>query len=126
MKVSLPDIDWAKNSRTMLFVLSSSCKYCKDSAPFYQRLIRESKGINDIQMVALLPQETKESKEYLADIGLAIKDVRETTPSAVGVSGFPALLLVDNTGTIKKAWVGKLTEDKETEVLHLMKCANCI
>jgi len=35
----------------------------------------------------------------------------------VGISGTPTILLVDKKGVISDLWVGKLTEEKEAEVL---------
>ena len=46
-KLSLPGVDWAKNEQTLLLVLSKDCRYCTESAPFYQRLVQErAKGRN--------------------------------------------------------------------------------
>ncbi|HEU4387408.1 MAG TPA: hypothetical protein VFV34_06395 [Blastocatellia bacterium] len=124
-KIPLSGVDWAGNGRTMLFVLSTSCKFCKENAPFYQTLIRESRGLKDLHLLAMLPQEVDESKRYLTEMGLEIGDVRRSRPEEAGTTGFPTLMLLDNRGTIEKAWVGKLTPEKEVEVLNLMKCANC-
>jgi hypothetical protein len=52
-KISLPGIDWQKNGRTLLLALSTTRHYCKESAPFYQRLAE--KGENT-RLIAVLPQ----------------------------------------------------------------------
>jgi thiol-disulfide isomerase/thioredoxin len=125
MKVSVPGVNWEDKDRTLLFVLSSSCKYCKESTPFYQRLVKETQKIKDLRLVALLPQEVEQGEKYLSDMGIAIREVKQSGPGSVGASGYPTLVIVDNTGTIKKAWVGKLSPEREEEVLDQMKCANC-
>jgi Redoxin len=121
MKISHPDINWAKNGRTLLFVLSTQCGFCNASTNFYKQAVQEKQSIKDIQFVALFPQDIKQSEQYLKDNGIGIQDVKQTMPFSVGANGFPTLMLVDNTGTVKKTWVGKLSEEKEREVIEQMK-----
>lgn len=40
-KLQLSDIDWSKSEKTLLMVLSANCRYCTESAPFYQKLSRQ-------------------------------------------------------------------------------------
>jgi hypothetical protein len=53
-KLSLPDVDWAKNNRTLVLALQTGCNYCTESAPFYQRLVTEASNHN-IPLIAVLP-----------------------------------------------------------------------
>src|SRR5205085_12578264 len=39
--LSLAGMNWAKNKQTRLLVLRDGCHFCSDSAPFYQRLVKE-------------------------------------------------------------------------------------
>lgn len=50
--VALPDVDWTKNGRTLLLALSTTCHFCTQSSPFYQRLVKEH---GDTQLIALVP-----------------------------------------------------------------------
>ena len=122
-KLSLPGVDWGGSSRTMLLVLSTNCRYCTESAPFYQRLAREKAGRGDVRLLAVLPQSVEESKKYLGEHGVAADDVRQTEPKALGVQGTPTLLLVDKTGAVVDSWVGKLPPPKEDEVVSRMLAA---
>lgn len=124
-KIAVPGVNWGDKNRTLLFVMSSSCKYCKESTPFYQKIVKETKMIKDLRLVALLPQEVEQGERYLSSMGIAIREVKQSQPGAVGASGFPTLIMVDKSGTIKKAWVGKLSADKEVEVITQLKCADC-
>ncbi len=112
-KISLPDIDWAKNGQTMLLVVSKGCHYCTESAPFYQRLVKET----TVQWVALLPQGIEEGKKYISSLGVTINEVQQANLEALGVSGTPTLILVDGKGLVIDTWIGKLPPEIETEVL---------
>jgi hypothetical protein len=39
-KINLTDIDWQKNRQTLLLILSTKCRFCTESAPFYQQLVK--------------------------------------------------------------------------------------
>jgi hypothetical protein len=121
MKISYPDINWAKNGRTLLFVLSTQCGFCNASTDFYKQTVQAKQSLNGIEFVALFPQDINQSKQYLKDNGIGIQDVRQSMPFSVGASGFPTLMVVDNSGTVQQAWVGKLSTEKELEVLEQMR-----
>ena len=77
MKVSVPDVNWAKNGRTLLFVLSTQCGFCNASTDFYKQAVQEKQSIKDIQFVALFPQDIKQSEQYLKDNGIGIEAVHK-------------------------------------------------
>src|SRR5258708_29890642 len=39
-KLSVPDVDWAKNGKTLVMAVQSGCHFCTDSGPFYQELAK--------------------------------------------------------------------------------------
>jgi thioredoxin-related protein len=120
-KVSLPGVDWAGNNQTLLVVLQKGCRYCTESAPFYQRLVREMAGRGNIHLVAVLPQTIDEGKGYLNELGVPIEDIKQAELDAVGVGGTPTLILVNNQGVVTKSWVGKLNSDDEADVLRRLQ-----
>ena len=120
-KVSVSGVDWGKNGRTLVLVLQKSCHFCTESAPFYQRLVRDTAGREGLRLVAVLPQQVEEGKKYLDDLGVSIDEVRQASPNDLGVRGTPTILLVDGSSTVTDAWVGKLPPEKEDEVLRRLK-----
>ena len=122
-KVSLPDYDWAKGNEHLVLVLQTKCHFCSESAPFYQRLLKETAG-GSIEAVAVLPEDPNESGRYLNDLGLNIRDVKQVNLSLLGIRATPTILLIDSAGVVIDVWTGKLPPDKESEVLDRMK-ANC-
>ncbi|HEY9286221.1 MAG TPA: hypothetical protein VIP46_22405 [Pyrinomonadaceae bacterium] len=117
-KVSLPGTDWSRNGRTLLLVLSSDCRFCTESAPFYQRLARETAGRADLRVMAVLPQEVGAGREYLQRLNVPIEDVRQASTSAVGARVTPTLILIDGAGVVTHSWVGKLASAQESEVFE--------
>jgi len=120
-KVPLQDVDWARNGQTLLLVLQKGCHFCAESAPFYQGLTREMESSRSTKLIAVLPQEVNESQQYLADLKVPISEVKKINPDFLGVSGTSTLILVNHAGEVIDSWTGKLTPDKEIEVLKKLK-----
>lgn len=57
--VSSVDIDWKQNRQTLLLAVSSNCRFCTESAPFYKKLAEQK---HNTRLVAILPQSVSEGK----------------------------------------------------------------
>jgi len=115
-KVNLTGIDWAHNEETLLLVLDEKCRFCTESAPFYQRLTQMATN-SRVRLVAVLPQEVAASRQYLHNLKVSIEEVRQSSLDAMRVEGTPTLILVDEKGEVMEAWPGKLSTEEENEVL---------
>jgi len=118
MKLSFPDVDWEKNRKTLLLVLSTKCKYCTESAPFYQQLVTRKGSREDVRIMAVLPQNPDEARKYLSDHGITVDQIRQAAPGTAYAKGTPTLIIVDRTGSVIESWAGKLPPEKEAEVLN--------
>jgi thioredoxin-related protein len=118
-KVSLDGIDWARNGQTLLLVLRKGCRFCEESVPFYRRLATEATaGKTSTRIIAVLPQEVGESKQYLSSLNAPLNDVRQSALDVLGVQGTPTLILVNSQGQVTESWAGKLPPEQETAVLE--------
>ncbi|MEJ7863227.1 MAG: hypothetical protein WKF90_16480 [Pyrinomonadaceae bacterium] len=115
-KMTAPDVDWSQQPKTLVLALQASCHFCNESAPFYKRVI-EAVGDKNIKLVAVFPASVEESALHLKKLGLTSMEVRESSLGSLQVSGTPTLILTNDKGEITDYWVGKLTPDKEMEVL---------
>jgi thioredoxin-related protein len=107
-------VNWAKNHRTLVMAISTTCHYCKDSVPFYHTLT--TAGAN-VKIVAVLPQSVAEGQQYLSSGGVHVDEVKQVPLDSLGVRGTPTLMLVNDAGVVTDIWVGKLPPDQETKVL---------
>lgn len=112
--ITVSGVDWQKNGKTLLLALSTTCHFCTQSGPFYQRLAKEHGGA---KLVALVPQSTEEGQSYLKRLRVEVDEVRQASLAGIGVNGTPTLILVDGNGVIADVWVGALTPDREDEVV---------
>ena len=120
-QISLPNIDWSASNETIVLALSNKCHFCTESAPFYQRLSSELAQRRDVKLLAVFPQDNNEAQQYLSGLGVQIPIMKQATLDSIGVRGTPTLMIIDASGKVKQAWVGKLTPEKESEVLNRIK-----
>lgn len=116
-RVSLPGIDWAGNGQTLLLVLQKGCRYCTESAPFYRQLVQETAVNNKVRLLAVLPQEVFEARQYLSSLDVPVSEVRQAELETLGVKGTPTLILVNADGQVLESWAGRLPAPEEKEVI---------
>lgn len=115
-KVNLPDVDWVRQSKTLILVLESTCRYCNESAPFYRRLTQEIQGKN-VSLIAVFPTKVEESRKHLNELGLSSLEVKQASLDMLQVIGTPTVILTNDKGEVTHSWVGKLSVDKELDLI---------
>jgi thioredoxin-related protein len=119
-KLDLENVDWTRTEKNLVLVLSKNCRFCDESAPFYQRLVKETAGSNT-RLISVFPHSETEDRQYLKDKMIEIAEVKQVVPHRLGVKGTPTLLLVNNEGTVVEEWVGKLPSDAQETVIARLK-----
>ena len=120
-RVTLPDLNWSVSQQTLLLVLSTGCKYCTASAPFYRRLVEQTSLTEKTRLIAVLPQTVNDSEEYFARLDVKINILRQAVPASLGAKGTPTLILVDSNGSVIKSWEGMVPPEVENEILASVK-----
>jgi thioredoxin-related protein len=116
-KISLPDVDWQANQKTLLLVLQKGCKFCTESMPFYKTLVEKAKE-KGIKLVAVLPNSREEGSQYLRENGVEIQDVKQSQLNSINVWGTPTLIFVNENGEVANSWIGKLPLEIEKMILN--------
>jgi len=120
-KLSLPGVDWKANGRTLVMALSTQCHFCSESAQFYQRVAQERTKTGNLRLLAILPQSLNESQTYLKELGVTVDDIKQLRLDSIGVNGTPTLIIANSEGIVADSWRGKLSADKELEVMGRLK-----
>lgn len=112
-------VDYARADRTLVLFLSTHCKFCDMSVPFYQDLaakLAAGAGRNR-KLVAVFSQTADEVNQYKQRKQLPIETVADASVGDVGISGTPTLLLVASDGTVLRSWVGAPQEKVKDAIL---------
>jgi len=111
-RLSVPNVDWKQNQKSLVFFLKNDCPYCTTSAPFYRQLIEDASKRN-VKCVAILPNSADEARKYLQYLELPIENIQTGSLSSYKISGTPTVLFVDNEGIVRSAWFGAAPEREQ-------------
>lgn len=117
-KLELSDTDWNKSDKTLVMALSTKCRFCTESTPFYKKIAEKKATNENVRLIVVTPQEITEAKEYLEKHKLTVNEVKQSALNQIQVKGTPTLILVDHNGAVIESWRGKLPPEKETEVIN--------
>jgi thioredoxin-related protein len=109
-------VNWSRNPKNVVLVLSTTCHFCKESAGFHQKLAQECAD-RHIRTIAFFPQSVEKARAYLEDEGVQVQEIWQTKMADLRVQGTPTVLLVDNHGVVQHVWTGKLPADQEKDLL---------
>jgi hypothetical protein len=115
---NLDGVDYSRGP-TLLLVLSSTCRYCHESLPFYRQLVAEREGF---QVIAGSAESPETFSSYLRAANLSVdKAVKMEKSAWQGVSATPTLLVIDSNGRVSAAWVGLLSDEQQAEVREAVR-----
>lgn len=60
-QISIPNVLWEQNQKSLVFFLKNDCPYCKSAAPFYRELI-ETASKRNVKSLAILPDPIDEAR----------------------------------------------------------------
>jgi hypothetical protein len=119
--VSIPNIDWATNRRTLIVALQEDCQFCNASVPFYHDLLASQREENFyIMAVTRGPNEIDGFQTYLKRQQLDFRDVQAIDFDKTRITATPMLILVNAEGLVAASWTGKLSEKEEAEVFKAL------
>jgi len=116
--ITLSGVQFGQQSKTLVLAISTNCHFCRDSEPFYKDLAARSQG--RLKIVAVLPQSLEEAEPYVRQSIAPSIQVVSSRLDAIGVAGTPTLLLIDSSGKVQQAWVGKLDDQGQQQVQSLV------
>ena len=108
-RITISNVDWAQNKKSLVFFLKKDCPYCTSSAPLYRQLIEEATKRN-VKCVAVLPNSPEEAHKYLQYLELPIENVQTGPLAPYKVTGTPTVLFVDESGIVRSVWFGAQPE----------------
>ena len=108
-------LDISASPRTLVMAIQSSCRFCTESMPFYRSLAQKKGGA--IRLVVVAPDDPVIARKYVDSHGFAPNAIATSDLPRIHVGGTPTLLLINASGVIEKVWMGKLTPEREKEVL---------
>lgn len=116
-KFVLDGVDFSKNRKSIVLALQRTCRFCSESIPFYQELVKVAEFRDDLGFLALMPGESDENQAYLESNSVLRFNLIQVKLEEVGMNATPTLLIVNDEGVVLGSWVGKLSPEVEKEVI---------
>jgi hypothetical protein len=120
--VDLVGANWSNHSLNVVIAMTTTCSFCADSLPFYQRL---SQAVIDggpgISLLVVSPEPTEVMSSFLKTNKVKISNVLQASFPSIGVIGTPTVIALDSGGTVKRVFRGLLDNSRQDEVLSLVK-----
>lgn len=114
---ALSDVDFTRAKQTLVVVVSSGCRYCAESMPFYRSLVAKAASQpGALALVVVSRQPVQITRQYLLDQKVDIAALRSVAPGHLRVPGTPSLILVDGNRTVRRVWFGLLDVTRQNEV----------
>ncbi|HQX55949.1 MAG TPA: hypothetical protein PLP07_08485 [Pyrinomonadaceae bacterium] len=117
--ITFENFDPTASNRNVLLVMMKGCRFCEESMVFYRSLLEQYRGTG-VRFIAVFPPNGEDLDGYLIQYGITGMDVRYSELSGVDVQGTPTIIVTDESGIVTKSWVGKLSKEKEKEVIAFL------
>lgn len=113
-------LEYKTHSRTLILALDKDCVFCERSAGFYKQLIDlQARSAGNTQLIAALPNDDWEAKQYLRKEGLErLPYLSNINLAELKITALPTLILVDRMGRVLESWSGQLDDERQGQVLE--------
>lgn len=111
---AIDGVQFGSRDKTLILFVSTRCKYCDESLPFYQQLSESPRA--GWQLVAIGSDPADALEAYLKKHSVSMDKVVSVRPEKFKLAGTPTMILTDRDGRVTGYWRGAL-RDREQEVL---------
>lgn len=108
-----------QHRRTLILFTASTCHFCKESIPFYQRLGASAQAAR-VRLIAASAEPIAKNEEFLRASSVRVDSVVSSYQNRLPSQPTPTLLLVAGDGRVMRSWLGRLTGDQEGAVLRAL------
>lgn len=121
-ETSIPPAVWQASPVHVVLLLNSTCRFCDESMPLYQKFaaLRREYGVR-FSLVAVGAEPPDVLREYLRQNKINVDSVLQVRSGFATVRFTPAVFIVNSQGIIQKAFLGKLNEGSEKQLLQLVE-----
>lgn len=105
---------------SLVLVVKDGCPFCTASMPFYQKMSAKLQHARSMEFVGVCPQEEAMCNAYLKSHDLTFTrtvGIASSVMADMRVLGTPTIMLIGETGKVENVWLGKLTQQREDEVV---------
>jgi hypothetical protein len=120
-EVNLPGADWQAAPLSVLLQISSTCRFCNESMPFYKQLmaVRQAQSAK-VPVIVASADAVAVMRKHLEDRQVIVDKVLHSRLESFG-TGTPTIYIVDSKGMVQRVFMGKLDSSGEKELLSIVE-----
>lgn len=120
---SIPGVNYGTKGRTVVFALSTNCRFCEENLPLYREAILASRRTERFKVVLAFPQEASDIDAFLARGGLTNAAAQSVVIARVdfgkiGIRATPTALVVGQEGLVRRTKVGKFNPEDGVRLIR--------
>lgn len=120
-EVKLPGADWQAAPISVLLQISSTCRFCNESMPFYKRLLATRQAqATKVPIIVASGDAVAVIRKHLEDRQVAVDKVLHSRLESFGTPT-PTIYIVDSKGVVRRAFIGELDASGEKELLSIVE-----
>jgi hypothetical protein len=115
---AIENVSYEKAESTLVLALNTQCKFCKESLPFYRKLLSTH---SSNQIAVIFPNPDREVREFVEHAKLSVHALGDQDFSKFQIDGTPTLVLVGRDGKVRDLWTGELSAASEKQVISAIQ-----
>jgi hypothetical protein len=109
---------WISAERTVVIATKASCPFCMASMPLYRRLSDLRQTVPGLGLVIVSPDTVSDTTALLEANGILPTSVYQVQLATLGIRSTPTVMVVNRSGTVESALIGKLDPKREEKFLN--------
>ena len=120
---SIDGLPYNDHEKTVVLFLSSQCKYCLESLPFYRSLVEVRNAEHKAVAIAAISRDSQATFErYISEQSLRVdRTATVSKPAWPKMLATPTMVVVDHNGIVLDAWVGLMSTDRVNALTRLLE-----
>ena len=114
-------INWRSSRINAVLFINTHCRFCAESAPFYRKI---ADALHDhptgVTISVLSTEPTGDMRSFLAQEHIGVNGVYQVSTD-IGLRVTPTLLIADDHGIVRRAFIGELNLSRQAKVLDIVQ-----
>ena len=124
--LSIPGARWnTPAAHNLVVAVSSRCKYCRQSAPFYRSLSQlHLVQPERFQFIVVSGDKPEELSQFLSTNAIAPDQAVTASLKGLGIRSTPTIVVADSRGRVQSSFIGSLSSEQERSLMALLDVAH--
>lgn len=120
-EVNLPGADWQAAPFSVVLQISSTCRFCNESMPFYKQLIAARQiQTAKVPVIVASGDAVAVIRKHLEDHQVIVDKVLHSRLESFGTPT-PTVYIVDSKGVVRRVFIGELDSSGQKELLSIIE-----